>query len=98
ARVQRTRSLTALLYEGHGAGLERGRIPDGPAVGAPVDRRAAAAQDVRERGPEEEVPAAPRQGRRVGVCLDRTERGLGPGGDGNDRGAERGRGGVDPER
>ena len=48
----------------------------GAALRAPVDRRAAAAQALRHRGAEEEVPAALRQGRDLRVRADRAGRRL----------------------
>src|SRR5258708_20864583 len=48
-----------------------------------VDRRPAAAQDVRHRGTEKALPAPARQRRYLVVRADRARRRLGSGGDGN---------------
>ena len=65
-------------------GLDR-RQPLGAAVGPPVDRRAAAAQAVRLGRPEEEVPAALRRGRYLGLRAHRAAGRLRPGPPDDDR-------------
>ncbi len=61
--VRRPRAEPDELYPCHRPGHQRGRQPHRAAVGGPVHRRAAAAQAVRHRGAEGEVPPAPRKGR-----------------------------------
>ena len=65
--------------EGHAAPRQRGRQRLRAALRPPVDRRAPAAQALRHRGAEEEVPAALRGGRDLGLRPHRAERRLRPG-------------------
>ena len=67
------------------------RQPRRAALRAPVDRRAAAAQDLRHRGAEEEVPAPLRRGRDLGLRPDRARRRLRPRARADHRGEDRGR-------
>ncbi len=62
-----------------GAGGLGGRQPLGPALRAPVDRRAAAAQALRQRHAAQEVPAALRRRRDLRLRTDRGQRRLRPG-------------------
>ena len=55
-----------------------GRQPHRAALGAPVDRRAAAAEDVRHARAEEEVPAAAGEGRRRAFALTEPQVGSDP--------------------
>ena len=69
--VRRPRLHERRVPEGDEAPRQLRRQRLGAALGAPVDRRAAAAQALRHRRAEEEVPAALRPGRDLGLRADR---------------------------
>ena len=68
----------AEYQQGDGAARQLRRQHLGAALGAPVDRRAAAAQALRHRRAEEEVPAALRRGRDLGLRAHRADVGSDP--------------------
>ena len=98
-RVRRPRACPCAYY---GQALDAGQLgaPEHrrPALGAPVDRRARAGEDVRHRRAEAGVPAALRRGRDLGVPAHRARRRLRPGPAGGDGDADRRRVGVHPGR
>ena len=74
--VRRPRLHRVGVLQGHGDGRQLRRQHQRAALGAPVDRRAAAAQALRHARAEEEVPAALRRRRDLRVRAHRAARRL----------------------
>ena len=89
--VRRARLQHARVPEADGAAGQRRRQRRGAALRAPVDRRAAAADLLRQRGAEAPIPAALRRRRDLRLRPHRARRRLRPGAAGDHRRALGGR-------